>query len=79
MNVIGVFLWLGVAGSALHYWHSVKDEWKFREIGSERDAGLALGSICVFNGVLHIIDAALSLKLYLDQEVVEYRTSNARN
>ncbi|KAL0278884.1 UNVERIFIED_CONTAM: hypothetical protein PYX00_000566 [Menopon gallinae] len=78
MNIIGIFLWMGVAGSALHYWHSAKDEWRTREIGSERDAGLAMGSFCVFNGLLHIVDAALSLKLFLDSDEVKYRTSSAR-
>lgn len=67
MNVIGVFLWVSVAGTALHYWHGYQNEHKFEIIASEREVGLALGSLCVLNAAAHLIDAVFAFKLYTDK------------
>lgn len=66
MNVIGVFLWVAVAGTALHYWHGYQNEHKYEIVANERDAGLALGSLCVLNAAAHLIDAVFAFKLYQD-------------
>jgi hypothetical protein len=36
MNVVGVLLWLGVAGAALHYWHGYQPVHDFAAAASER-------------------------------------------
>lgn len=36
MNVVGVLLWLGVAGTALHYWHGYQAPHDFAVVASER-------------------------------------------
>lgn len=36
MNVVGVLLWLGVAGTALHYWHGYQPVHDFTAAASER-------------------------------------------
>lgn len=36
MNVVGVLLWLGVAGTALHYWHGYQAPHDFTAAASER-------------------------------------------
>lgn len=36
MNVVGVLLWLGVAGTCLHYWHGYQAEHDFSTVASER-------------------------------------------
>lgn len=36
MNVVGVLLWLGVAGTALHYWHGYQALHDFTAASSER-------------------------------------------
>ena len=36
MNVVGVLLWLGVAGTALHYWHGYQPPHDYLAAASER-------------------------------------------
>lgn len=36
MNVVGTLLWLGVAGTALHYWHGYQAPHDFANLASER-------------------------------------------
>jgi hypothetical protein len=36
MNVVGVFLWLAVGGTAIHYWHGYMSDHDFVHVVSER-------------------------------------------
>lgn len=36
MNVIGIFMWLAVGATALHYWHGYQSEHKYIHVSSER-------------------------------------------
>ncbi|XP_076273740.1 smooth septate junction protein snakeskin isoform X2 [Rhynchophorus ferrugineus] len=60
MNIVGIFLWIAVGATALHYWHGYLDEHKYTYVNSERQVGLALGSLCVLNGAAYLIDSVLS-------------------
>jgi len=64
MNVIAVFLWIAVAGTALHYWSGYQNEHRFQNVSTERDIGLALGALCVLNGAAHLIDAFFAFSLF---------------
>jgi len=64
MNIAGVFLWVAIAGTCLHYWQGYRDEYKFRAESSERSIGLALGSLLALSGVLYIADCIFSFKLF---------------
>jgi len=61
MNIIGVFLWVAVGATALHYWSGYLLEHKYQHVSSEREVGLALGSLCVLNGAAYLIDSVLSV------------------
>jgi len=60
MNFVGCFMWLAVGGTALHYWHGYMSEHKFKTFTSERDVGLAVGSLCVLSGAIYLLDTVLS-------------------
>lgn len=36
MNIIGIFMWLAVGATALHYWHGYQSEHKYIHVSSER-------------------------------------------
>ncbi|ERL84410.1 hypothetical protein D910_01843 [Dendroctonus ponderosae] len=38
MNIVGVFLWIAVGATALHYWHGYLSEHKYTYVNSERQA-----------------------------------------
>lgn len=67
MNVLGIFLWIAVAGTALHYWDNYAKQHQFEVTGNERSSGLALGSLCVFTALFHLVDSAFSVRLYLSK------------
>lgn len=56
MNVVGTLLWLGVAGTALHYWHGYQAPHDFANLASERMVSVKIPIIFaqVFN--LYILD-----------------------
>jgi len=60
MNFVGCFMWLAVGGTALHYWHGYLSEQKFTTFTSEREVGLAVGSLCVLTGAIYLLDTVLS-------------------
>jgi len=60
MNFVGCFMWLAVGGTALHYWHGYLDEHHFTTFTSEREVGLAVGSLCVLSGAIYLLDTVLS-------------------
>ncbi|KAK6643317.1 hypothetical protein RUM43_004822 [Polyplax serrata] len=64
MNLIGIFLWTGVAGTALHYWHGFQNEHGNEYKSTEKDIGMAVGSLCVLNAAAHLIDAVITFKLF---------------
>ncbi|XP_030752115.1 protein snakeskin isoform X2 [Sitophilus oryzae] len=61
MNIVGIFLWVAVGATALHYWHGYLAEHKYTYVNSERQVGLALGSLCVLNGAAYLVDSVLSV------------------
>ncbi|XP_063234542.1 protein snakeskin [Bacillus rossius redtenbacheri] len=60
MNVTGCIMFIAVGGTALHYWHGYMPENKFLSFSSEREVGLALGSLCVLTGAVFLLDTVLS-------------------
>ncbi|XP_018580331.1 protein snakeskin [Anoplophora glabripennis] len=61
MNIIGVFMWVAVGATALHYWHGYLFEHKYQMVDSEREVGLAMGSLCIINGAAYLIDSVLGI------------------
>nr|CAD7255727.1 unnamed protein product [Timema shepardi] len=60
MNFSGCILWIAVGGTALHYWHGYQSEHKFLTFTQEREVGLALGSLCVIQGAVYLLDTVLT-------------------
>lgn len=59
MNVVGVLLWLGVAGTALHYWHGYQPVHDFTAAASER-------MVCIkYHGFYFMTNIRLYLRLDL--------------
>ncbi|KAF5306872.1 hypothetical protein FQA39_LY00102 [Lamprigera yunnana] len=61
MNFLGIFLWLAVGATALHYWEGYQSEYRYMYASSERQVGLALGALCVISGVAYLLDTVLSV------------------
>lgn len=40
MNIVGMFMFLAVGGTALHYWHGYQSEHKYIHVATERQVGL---------------------------------------
>lgn len=45
MNVVGIFMWLAVGATALHYWHGYQSEHKYIHVSSERQVLIAIKTI----------------------------------
>ncbi|KAJ9596161.1 hypothetical protein L9F63_027215 [Diploptera punctata] len=60
MNFVGTFMWIAVGGTALHYWHGYQTTNDFTYSASEREVGLAVGSLCVISGAVYLLDTVLS-------------------
>lgn len=60
MNFIGAFMWVAVGGTALHYWKGYMADHDFLYTNTERQVGLALGSLCVISAALYVIDTVLA-------------------
>ncbi|OXU25700.1 hypothetical protein TSAR_014129 [Trichomalopsis sarcophagae] len=60
MNFVGMFMFIAVGGTALHYWHGYMSEHKYLHVATERQVGLALGSLCVLEGALYLVDLILT-------------------
>lgn len=64
MNVVGTFMWVAVGGTALHYWNGYIPDHDFLGVTSERQMGLALGSLCVVSGALYLVDSVMAFIHY---------------
>lgn len=64
MNFVGTFMFVAVGGTALHYWHGYQNENHAKLVDTERSVGLALGSLCVLNGGIYLLDTVLSFINY---------------
>ncbi|XP_055856473.1 protein snakeskin [Episyrphus balteatus] len=60
MNVVGTFMWIAVGGTALHYWKGYMSDQGFLYVASERQVGIAMGSLCVITGALYLADTVLA-------------------
>ena len=60
MNFVGTFMWIAVGGTALHYWHGYQSDHDFTFSASEREVGLAVGSLCIISGAVYLLDTVLS-------------------
>ncbi|XP_044253495.1 protein snakeskin [Tribolium madens] len=61
MNIIGVFLWVAIGATAIHYWSGYLLEHKYQTTASEREVGLAMGALCILNGAAYLVDTVLSV------------------
>ncbi|XP_060523274.1 protein snakeskin [Cylas formicarius] len=69
MNFIGMFLWIAVGATALHYWHGYLAEHKYTYVDSERQVGLAVGALCVINGAAYLVDGVLSVIFLIKSKI----------
>jgi len=72
MNVVGVLLWLGVAGTALHYWHGYQPVHDFTAAASERMVGLIMGYLTLLVAALYLADSVLAFLHYAKSENEKY-------
>lgn len=72
MNVVGVLLWLGVAGTALHYWHGYQAPHDFANLASERMTGLVMGYLMLLIAALYLADSVLAFIHYAKHENSKY-------
>lgn len=72
MNVVGVLLWLGVAGTALHYWHGYQAPHDFTAAASERMVGLIMGYLTLLTAALYLADSVLAFIHYAKSENEKY-------
>ncbi|CAD7005105.1 protein snakeskin [Ceratitis capitata] len=73
MNVVGTFLWVLVGGIALHYWVGYMDTSDYSYLGiqhvpvnasSEKLVGIIMGSLCILEGALYLVDTVMSCLHY---------------
>lgn len=73
MNVVGTFLWVLVGGIALHYWVGYMDTNDYSYLGvqnvpvnagSDKLVGIIMGSLCVLEGALYLVDTVMSCLHY---------------
>lgn len=64
MNVVGVFMWVAVGGTALHYWKGYIADHDYLYVASERQVGIAMGALCVLEGALYLLDSVLAFLHY---------------
>ncbi|XP_017768353.1 PREDICTED: uncharacterized protein LOC108556662 [Nicrophorus vespilloides] len=69
MNIIGIFMWLATGATALHYWHGYQSEYKYIHVASERQVGLAMGSLCVLNGACYLLDTVLAVYHFIRTKI----------
>ncbi|KAF4528907.1 hypothetical protein B566_EDAN017216 [Ephemera danica] len=67
MNLIGAFMWLAVGGTCLHYWNDYQNESMYIVTSSEKKFGIAVGSLCIVEGVVFIVDTLLSFRIHWEQ------------
>ncbi|KAK0091260.1 hypothetical protein PV326_003505 [Microctonus aethiopoides] len=66
MNFVGMFMFIAVGGTALHYWHGYQSEHKYLHVDNERQIGLAVGSLCVLEGATYLVDTLLSFYAFAE-------------
>lgn len=59
MNFVGTCMWLSVGATALHYWNGYVPDYDYIYDGTERQVGLALGSLCILSSILYLADTLL--------------------
>ncbi|XP_012269025.2 protein snakeskin [Athalia rosae] len=67
MNFVGMFMFIAVGGTALHYWNGYQSEHKYLHVTTEKQIGLALGSLCVIEGAVYLIDLVLCFIHYANE------------
>lgn len=60
MNVVGAFLWVSVGATAIHYWQGYIGDHDQIVVVPERTVGLVLGSLCILEGALYVVDSVLA-------------------
>ncbi|XP_055372249.1 protein snakeskin-like [Condylostylus longicornis] len=75
MNFVGTFLWLAVGGVALHYWSGYLADHDFLYVATERQIGLALGSISVLSAALYLLDTVLAFVHFAKDDTIEYKVA----
>ncbi|XP_012282925.1 protein snakeskin [Orussus abietinus] len=68
MNFVGMFMFIAIGGTALHYWHGYQSEHKYLHVASERQVGLAMGSLCILEGAAYLVDLILSFLHYAKED-----------
>ncbi|KAF4528904.1 hypothetical protein B566_EDAN017213 [Ephemera danica] len=68
MNFVGTFMWVAVGGVCLHYWTGYQDEHKYTSMSMEKQVGIAVGAMCVFEGAIYLFDTLLSFSHFENRE-----------
>ncbi|GLH06485.1 Protein snakeskin [Gryllus bimaculatus] len=68
MNFVGTFMFIAVGGTALHYWHGYQSEYDYVHVSSERQIGLAVGSLSIIAGATYLIDTILAFLIFAQSE-----------
>ncbi|XP_063995331.1 protein snakeskin [Diachasmimorpha longicaudata] len=71
MNFVGMFMFIAVGGTALHYWNGYQAEHKYIHTATERQVGLALGSLCVLEGAAYLLDTLLSIYAFVKDDYMD--------
>ncbi|XP_014253465.1 protein snakeskin [Cimex lectularius] len=60
MNIVGTIMFVAVGGVALHYWAGYQNMNHFQPISTEKQVGFAVGSLCIIEGAVYLIDTVLT-------------------
>ncbi|XP_067643367.1 protein snakeskin-like [Eurosta solidaginis] len=64
MNTIGTIMWTAIGGVAMHYWLGYMSDGDFSYVSAERKVGIAMGTLCIVQGALYLVDTSLGCLLY---------------
>jgi len=67
MNFIGTFMFIMIGAVALHYWHGYMSEHKYIHIATEKQIGIMLGLLCIFEGLAYLMDLIFTVMHYLKE------------
>ncbi|XP_014217512.1 protein snakeskin-like [Copidosoma floridanum] len=68
MNFIGMFMFIMVGGTALHYWIGYTGDNRYVDVSSEKTVGIVLGVLCIVEGLIYLADLVMTTMQYLKQE-----------
>ncbi|KAJ8686481.1 hypothetical protein QAD02_022275 [Eretmocerus hayati] len=68
MNFVGMFMFIVIGAAALHYWFGYAPEYNRYPTGGERKIGLALGFLCILEGIAYLVDLGFTVLNFAKDE-----------